>query len=117
LAREIEIGNQPSYRRTLSWSLQLERLLNEAQSWRKEYPVEDLDNLISEWRAERREIRVKLKVAFNNSFGSVFRTYQNPSFFANKIRKFADIYMSNIANLDRISLNYVFYPSRTYLPQ
>ncbi|OAD07178.1 hypothetical protein MUCCIDRAFT_107779 [Mucor lusitanicus CBS 277.49] len=116
LAEEIEIRNQPSYRHTLSWLLQLEKLLNEAQSWRKDYHIDDLDALISDWRAERKQVRIKLKTAFNHSFGSVFRTYQNPSFFANKIRKFADIYMSNVTNLDRIDMDYVFYPNRTYLP-
>lgn len=117
LAKEIDIRNQPSYRHTLSWLLRLERLLNDAQAWRKEYKIDQLDTLILEWRAERRQVRVRLKTAFNHSFGSVFRTYQNPSFFANKIRKFADIYMSNVTNLDRISQDYVFYPNRTYLPQ
>lgn len=116
LAKEIDIRNQPSYRHTLSWLLRLERLLNEAQAWRKDYRHSELDKLILEWRDERREVRLKLKTAFNNHFGSVFRTYQNPSFFANKIRKFADIYMSNVTNLDRISQDYVFYPNRTYLP-
>ncbi|KAI8094409.1 HAD-superfamily hydrolase [Thamnidium elegans] len=116
LAKEIEIRNQPAYRHTLSWLLRLENLLNEAQTWRKEYRIEDLDQLILEWREERRQVRLELKTAFNHSFGSVFRTYQNPSFFANKIRKFADIYMSNVTNLERVSQDYVFYPNRTYLP-
>lgn len=95
----------------------MERLLNEAQAWRKDYRITELDKLILEWREERRCVRLELKTAFNHHFGSVFRTYQNPSFFANKIRKFADIYMSNVTNLDRISQDYVFYPNRTYLPQ
>ncbi|KAI8984441.1 5' nucleotidase family-domain-containing protein [Mycotypha africana] len=116
LEKEINIRNQPAYRHTLSWLLGLEKLLNEAQSWRKDYPIEELDSLIAEWRAERRLVRLRLKTAFNRSFGSVFRTYQNPSYFANKIRKFADIYMSNITHLQNVSLNYVFYPDRTYLP-
>ncbi|KAI9481094.1 MAG: HAD-superfamily hydrolase [Benjaminiella poitrasii] len=122
LAKEIDIRNQPSYRHTLSWLLRLERLLNEAQTTKRgHYVVEDdgnneLETLIAEWREERKHVKTKLKTAFNDSFGSVFRTYQNPSFFANKIRKYADIYMSNITNLDRISVDYVFYPNRTYLP-
>ncbi|KAI9354431.1 HAD-superfamily hydrolase [Pilaira anomala] len=116
LEKEIEIRNQPAYRHRLSWLLQLESLLNVAQAWRKEYRIEDLDGLILEWREERRKVRVELKTAFNHSFGSVFRTYQNPSYFANKIRKFADIYMSNVTNLERVSQDYVFYPNRTYLP-
>lgn len=117
LAKEIETRNEPDYRNTLSWLLHLENLLNKAQSWRKDNRIEDLDALILEWRAERREVRIKLKSSFNHSFGSVFRTYHNPSFFANKIRKFADIYMANVTNLETISQDYVFYPNRTYLPQ
>lgn len=119
LAKEIEIRNEPAYRNALSWLLHLENLLNQAQSWQKKegYRVQELDGLIAEWRKERRETRLRLKRAFNHSFGSVFRTYQNPSFFANKIRKFADIYMANVTNLESISQDYVFYPNRTYLPQ
>ncbi|KAI7893666.1 HAD-superfamily hydrolase [Mucor mucedo] len=118
LAKEIEIRNEPAYRNALSWLLHLENLLNQAQSWQKKegYRVQELDGLIAEWRKERRETRLRLKRAFNHSFGSVFRTYQNPSFFANKIRKFADIYMANVTNLESISQDYVFYPNRTYLP-
>ncbi|CEI95718.1 hypothetical protein RMCBS344292_09897 [Rhizopus microsporus] len=116
LAKEIEIRNQPCYRHKLSWLLNLERLLNEAQSWSKDHCTDELNKILSEWRSERNEVRIQLKSAFNEHFGSMFRTYQNPSFFANKIQKFADIYMSNITNLDNLSLDYVFYPNRTYLP-
>ncbi|RCH96609.1 5'-nucleotidase domain-containing protein 3 [Rhizopus azygosporus] len=116
LAKEIEIRNQPCYRHKLSWLLNLERLLNEAQSWSKDHCTDELNKLLSEWRSERNEVRIQLKSAFNEHFGSMFRTYQNPSFFANKIQKFADIYMANITNLDNLSLDYVFYPNRTYLP-
>ncbi|KAF7726614.1 5'-nucleotidase domain-containing protein 3 [Apophysomyces ossiformis] len=116
LAKEIETRSTSSYRHTLSWLIRLERLLNEAQSQRQEYRTPDLDNLIEQWRDERRRVRLELKTVFNKSFGSVFRTYHNPTFFANKIRKFADIYMSNVVNLDHIPLDYVFYPNRTYLP-
>ncbi len=85
--------------------------------FKKEYRIDDLNDLILEWREERRKVRLQLKNSFNHSFGSVFRTYQNPSFFANKIQKFADIYMSNVTNLERVSQDYVFYPNRSYLPQ
>ncbi|CAO3668137.1 unnamed protein product [Rhizopus stolonifer] len=116
LANEIDIRNQASYRHKLSWLLTLERLLNEAQLLSTDHYTEELDALLSEWRQERRYVRGELKTAFNKSFGSMFRTYQNPSFFASKIQKFADIYMSNVTNLDNLSLDYVFYPSRSYLP-
>ncbi|KAI8384966.1 HAD-superfamily hydrolase [Radiomyces spectabilis] len=116
LAQEIETRNTSTYRHTLSWLLRLERLLNEAQGAREVQRFSQLDELIEQWRDERRRVRLELKTVFNRSFGSVFRTYQNPSFFANKIRKFADIYMANVTNLEHIPLDYVFYPNRTYLP-
>jgi hypothetical protein len=87
LGTEINIRNLPSYRTNLTWLLHLENLINEAQACRSKYPNENIDRLINEWRKERGQIRITLKTAFNHSFGSVFRTYHNPSYFANKIRK------------------------------
>lgn len=87
LSSEIETRNTPDYRHTLSWLLRLERLLNEAQSIDGGRHVPGLDALIDSWRQERRHIRDQLKDVFNKSFGSVFRTHHNPTFFANKIRK------------------------------
>ncbi|KAI7901270.1 HAD-superfamily hydrolase [Cokeromyces recurvatus] len=121
LAKEIDIRNQPSYRHTLSWLIRLESLLNEAQTTKSNnkqinHNDQQLEILITEWKEERNQIKIKLKNAFNESFGSLFRTYQNPSYFANKIQRYADIYMSNITNLDHVSVDYVFYPNRTYLP-
>ncbi|ORY98062.1 HAD-superfamily hydrolase [Syncephalastrum racemosum] len=116
LAAEIETRNTASYRHTLAWLLRIERMLNEAQSEHDERSAPGLDALVHEWRDERRRVRYELRNVFNRSFGSVFRTYQNPTFFANKIRKFADIYMSNVTNLERTPLDYVFYPDRSYLP-
>lgn len=87
LSSEIETRNTPDYRHTLSWLLRLERLLNEAQSIDGGRHVPGLDAMIDSWRQERRHIRDQLKHVFNKSFGSVFRTHHNPTFFANKIRK------------------------------
>lgn len=46
--------------------------------------------------------RVKMKNIFNSQFGSVFRTYHNPTYFSRRLFRFADIYMSSMTNL----LNY-----------
>ncbi|KAI9304055.1 HAD-superfamily hydrolase [Cunninghamella echinulata] len=116
LAEEINIRNTSSYRHTLAWLLRLEQLLNEAQSYQPENRPLELNNLIQEWRHERSALRLELKVVFNRHFGSVFRTHNNPTYFANKLRKFADIYTSNITNLQNIPGDYVFFPNRTYLP-
>ncbi|ORZ13673.1 5' nucleotidase family-domain-containing protein [Absidia repens] len=116
LAEEIDIRNTPSYRHTLSWLLRLEQLLKEAQSYDACKRPEGLDGMIEAWRAERAAARLELKIVFNRHFGSVFRTNNNPTFFANKIRKFADIYTSSISNLNAVPQDYVFYPNRIYLP-
>ncbi|GAB5587362.1 hypothetical protein Unana1_02262 [Umbelopsis nana] len=116
LSSEIETRNMPDYRHTLSWLLRLERLLNEAQAIDGGRHVPGLDALLDNWRQERREIRDQLKHVFNKSFGSVFRTHHNPTFFANKIRKFADIYTSSVENMENYPLDYCFYPDRSYLP-
>ncbi|KAI8098731.1 HAD-superfamily hydrolase [Halteromyces radiatus] len=116
LAEEIEIRNTPSYRHTLSWLLRLEQLLKEAQSYDEHKRPDGLRGVIEAWRAERACVRLELKIVFNRHFGSVFRTHNNPTFFANKIRKFADIYTSSITNLNEAPQDYVFYPNRTYLP-
>ncbi|SAM07108.1 hypothetical protein [Absidia glauca] len=116
LSEETSIRNAPSYRHTLSWLLRLEQLLKEAQSYDARKRPDGLDGMIEAWRAERACVRVELKIVFNRHFGSVFRTHNNPTFFANKIRKFADVYTSSIGNLNNVPLDYVFYPNRTYLP-
>lgn len=53
---------------------------------------------ISPWFLDR----VKMKNIFNSQFGSVFRTYHNPTYFSRRLFRFADIYMSSMTNL----LNY-----------
>ncbi|KAM3589439.1 hypothetical protein VKS41_000302 [Umbelopsis sp. WA50703] len=116
LSTEINTRNTPDYRHTLSWLLRLERLLNEAQAIDNGRHVPGLDGLLDSWRAERRQIREQLKRVFNKSFGSVFRTHHNPTFFANKIRKFADIYTSSVENMRNYPIDYCFYPDRSYLP-
>lgn len=37
------------------------------------------------------------KCVFNKQFGSVFRTYHNPTYFSRRLFRFSDIYTSNIA--------------------
>ncbi|KAG2223129.1 hypothetical protein INT45_005685 [Circinella minor] len=117
LEAEIETRNMASYRHTLAWLLRIERLIQKAQSYYSQPGIDgSLESLVNEWSNERRNARHELRNVFNKSFGSLFRTYQNPTYFANKIRTFADIYTSNVCNLNNVSLDHVFYPDRTYLP-
>lgn len=53
---------------------------------------------------------------FNPQFGSVFRTYHNPTFFTRRLMRFADIYMSSVENFLQYEENLVFYPRRAALP-
>lgn len=62
-------------------------MLNEAQNYLPENRPYELDCLIQEWRHERSHLRLELKEVFNRHFGSVFRTHNNPTYFANKLRK------------------------------
>ncbi|CAG8505855.1 4659_t:CDS:10 [Ambispora gerdemannii] len=117
LSTEISIRNLPTSRFSLSWLLNLELLIREAQvASIDQQHREKLQLLLNEWRSERKELRTLLKRVFNPQFGSVFRTHHNPTFFANKIRKFADLYTSNIENFNNYPLDYIFYPERAYLP-
>lgn len=98
---------------------------------------EDLDEqkVLAKWMAERDNLRYyelkilsnnqylfsvhcrnNIKCVFNNQFGSVFRTYHNPTYFSRRLFRFADIYTSNIANLLNYSVNHTFYPRRGVMP-
>ena len=56
------------------------------------------------------------KDLFNPQFGSVFRTYHNPTYFFRRLHRLADLYMSSIVNLLNYSDAHVFYPRRWALP-
>lgn len=60
--------------------------------------------------------RVITKNVFNSQFGSVFRTYHNPTYFTRRLNRFADIYMSSVSCLLNYPVNYTFYPRRSALP-
>lgn len=56
------------------------------------------------------------KKVFNKQFGSVFRTYNNPTYFSRRLFRFSDIYTSNISNLVNYSTSHTFYPRRGVMP-
>ncbi|KAI0232314.1 hypothetical protein L0F63_005418 [Massospora cicadina] len=113
---EIARSNAPKARAQLSWMLHLEQLLRIASSGLNPHDRETLDSLVNSWRNERRQLRNQLKQVHNHQFGSVFRTHHNPTYFAKKIRTFADLYTSKLENLANYPLNFVFYPERSHLP-
>lgn len=52
---------------------------------------------------------------FNGQFGSLFRTYHNPTYFSRRLSRFADIYMASISCLLNYDLQHTFYPRRSPL--
>lgn len=56
------------------------------------------------------------KSLFNAQFGSIFRTYHNPTYFSRRLARFADLYMSNVRNLLNYPIEHTFYPRRMELP-
>lgn len=56
------------------------------------------------------------KAVFNEQFGSLFRTYHNPTYFSRRLFRFADVYTSKVTNLLRFSPKHTFYARRGALP-
>ncbi|ORY01247.1 HAD-superfamily hydrolase [Basidiobolus meristosporus CBS 931.73] len=115
LEEEINTHNSEEYRRSLQWMLELENLIRKAQS-ECVSRTDTYYSLVESLREERREYREKLKDDFNPHFGSVFRTHTNPTYFANKVCNFADLYTSKLENFKNHPIDYIFYPERMYLP-
>uniref|UniRef100_A0A8C5FTR5 5'-nucleotidase domain-containing protein 3 n=1 Tax=Gadus morhua TaxID=8049 RepID=A0A8C5FTR5_GADMO len=55
------------------------------------------------------------RAIFNSQFGSLFRTYHNPTYFSRRLSRFADIYMPSISCLLNYDFQHTFFPRRTPL--
>ncbi|EGC28492.1 hypothetical protein DICPUDRAFT_160087 [Dictyostelium purpureum] len=112
LETEVAIQNSPKYREQLADLLQLEDVIRRCQFFKGEKK----DLFLEKLKQERYQKRIALKEPFNPNFGSIFRTHSNPTSFALSIQRYGDLYTSKIENFTSYPLNYVFYPSRNYLP-
>ncbi|XP_012943195.1 5'-nucleotidase domain-containing protein 3 [Aplysia californica] len=112
LETEVCKQNSPVYKSSVRWLIALQHLIDEMQHQNSE----ESKDMIKAWLAERSELRVFTKSLFNPHFGSLFRTYHNPTYFFRRLARFADIYTSNLTNLLRYSTDYTFYPHRILLP-
>ena len=72
--------------------------------------------LIRDWLHERDGIKVTVKDIFNPRFGSVFRSHLAPSFFAMRLCRIADVYMSSVNNLMNYQPDHFFFPIRASMP-
>lgn len=110
---EIKKSNSLDFQRSVVWLSSLQDLILQLKAFP---PSNKRAELTEEWKRERRELRWKLKAMFNPRFGSVFRTYNNSTYFTRRLVRFADLYMSSVENLLNYPLNYTFYTRRTALP-
>uniref|UniRef100_A0A8B9LJR8 5'-nucleotidase domain containing 3 n=1 Tax=Astyanax mexicanus TaxID=7994 RepID=A0A8B9LJR8_ASTMX len=111
LRKEIKIMNTEEYVHTMTWLQSLTSLLEHMQVHRD--PASQA--VIQQWIREREDMRSQAKDIFNSQFGSLFRTYHNPTYFSRRLSRFADIYMASISCLLNYDLKHTFYPRRTPL--
>ncbi|GFS27678.1 5'-nucleotidase domain-containing protein 2, partial [Elysia marginata] len=112
LETEIDKQNSEVYKSSVRWLVSLQHLIDDMQHQNEAESKE----LIQSWLQERDELRSFTKSLFNPQFGSLFRTYHNPTYFFRRLARFADVYMSSLTNLLRYSSSYTFYPHRILLP-
>lgn len=110
---EIRQSNSLDFKRSVVWLSNIQDLIIQLKAFP---PSARRAHLLEAWKQERRELRYLLKAMFNPRFGSVFRTYNNSTYFTRRLVRFADLYMSSVENLLNYPSNYTFYPRRTALP-
>nr|CAB3264464.1 5'-nucleotidase domain-containing protein 3 [Phallusia mammillata] len=112
LEDEIQIINSEMFGKSVLWLQTLERLLERMQIYRDA----ESQQLVRQWLAERNQLKSVVKEIFNPHFGSVFRSHLSPSFFAGRLCRIADLYMSSVNNLVHYYPNHFFFPLRGVLP-
>jgi hypothetical protein len=108
---ELDIQQQDDFvlvERTIEFLLNSLRLIQVelGPTVRKEEDVHVLDSLeklVSKWRDRETAL-------LGNPFGSVFRARYQPSLFAHSLRRYCDLYMSNVGSLVNYSPQHRFYP-------
>ncbi|CAH0561960.1 unnamed protein product [Brassicogethes aeneus] len=112
LTHEIATLNNVDFKKNANWLQMLTQLIEDNQDCEND----EQQMILTKWMNERDKLRNDIKYVFNQQFGSVFRTYHNPTYFSRRLFRFADIYTSNIANLLNYSVNHTFYPRRGVMP-
>ncbi|XP_006169375.1 5'-nucleotidase domain-containing protein 2 isoform X1 [Tupaia chinensis] len=111
LEREIRIINTEQYMHSLTWQQALTGLLERMQT----YQDAESRQVLAAWMKERQELRCITKALFNAQFGSIFRTFHNPTYFSRRLVRFSDLYMASLSCLLNYSVDFTFYPRRTPL--
>lgn len=117
LEEEMTKTNSNEFKWRVNWSTCLSNIIENNQcSAFREGDGSECSLILKGWKEELQVMRNELKTCLNPKFGSVFRTQRNPTYFSGRLLQFADIYMSNITNLNNYSLRHKFYPRRGVLP-
>uniref|UniRef100_A0A8D1YDB7 5'-nucleotidase domain containing 2 n=1 Tax=Sus scrofa TaxID=9823 RepID=A0A8D1YDB7_PIG len=111
LEREIRIINTEQYMHSLTWQQALTGLLERMQT----YQDAESRQVLAAWMKERQELRCITKALFNAQFGSIFRTFHNPTYFSRRLVRFSDLYMASLSCLLNYRVDFTFYPRRTPL--
>ncbi|KAG5447864.1 5'-nucleotidase domain-containing protein 3 [Clonorchis sinensis] len=112
LEHEIMVNNTLEFRRCSTKLRHLEELINSYQ-----HAISpEARTLLRSWQVERNELRISSKISFNKYFGSIFRSFHNPSYFSRRLAQYAVLYTSKVSNIYRYPLDHIFYPKRTGLP-
>ncbi|KAK2489039.1 hypothetical protein MC885_021313 [Smutsia gigantea] len=111
LEREIRIINTEQYMHSLTWQQALTGLLERMQT----HQDAESRQVLAAWMKERQELRCVTKALFNAQFGSIFRTFHNPTYFSRRLVRFSDLYMASLSCLLNYSVDFTFYPRRTPL--
>ncbi|XP_054476195.1 5'-nucleotidase domain-containing protein 3 [Anoplopoma fimbria] len=111
LRKEIKIMNTEQYMHMMAWLQALTGLIEQMQVHRDAAS----QAVVEEWIKEREAMRSQMKDIFNPQFGSLFRTYHNPTYFSRRLSRFADIYMASISCLLNYDFQHTFFPRRTPL--
>ncbi|XP_071271963.1 5'-nucleotidase domain-containing protein 3-like [Salvelinus alpinus] len=111
LRKEIKIMNTEECVHLMTWLQGLTGLIEHMQVHRD--PASQA--VVQEWVEEREAMRSQTKDIFNGQFGSLFRTYHNPTYFSRRLSRFADIYMASLSCLLNYDFHHTFFPRRTPL--
>lgn len=69
-------------------------------------------NMILHLENELQLINSEISSLFNENFGSIFRTDGHPSIYAFAIRRYCDLYMTQITDLLNYKMHHRFYPQQ-----
>uniref|UniRef100_A0A8C6ULJ1 5'-nucleotidase domain containing 3 n=1 Tax=Neogobius melanostomus TaxID=47308 RepID=A0A8C6ULJ1_9GOBI len=111
LRKEIKIMNTEQYVHMTTWLQALTGLIEQMQV----HPDPVSQAVVHEWIKEREAMKPQTKDIFNAQFGSLFRTYHNPTYFSRRLARFADIYMASISCLLDYDFKHTFFPRRSPL--